>query len=69
MDEQMIRTLIHEATSARRQAYAPYSHFCVGAGAPHSGRKDLQRLQHRKRSLHADELRRAYGIFQSGQRG
>lgn len=31
MDEQMIRTLIHEATSARRQAYAPYSHFCVGA--------------------------------------
>lgn len=27
MDEQMIRTLIHEATSARRQAYAPYSHF------------------------------------------
>ena len=31
MDEQTIRTLIHEATSARRQAYAPYSHFCVGA--------------------------------------
>lgn len=31
MDEQMIRTLIREATSARRQAYAPYSHFCVGA--------------------------------------
>ena len=31
MDEQMIHTLIREAISARRQAYAPYSHFCVGA--------------------------------------
>ena len=31
MDEQTIRTLIREAISARRQAYAPYSHFCVGA--------------------------------------
>jgi len=31
MDEQMIRTLIREAISARRQSYAPYSHFCVGA--------------------------------------
>ena len=31
MDKQMIRTLIREAISARRQAYAPYSHFCVGA--------------------------------------
>lgn len=40
MDEQMIRTLIHEATSARRQGLRAVLAFLqVGRGAPHSGGK------------------------------
>lgn len=31
MNEQQYQSLIHEAEKARRNSYAPYSHFAVGA--------------------------------------
>lgn len=50
------------ARGAMRNAYAPYSGYCVGAALLGKSGADLYRLQYRKRGLFALRLRGTRGV-------
>ncbi len=52
-----LEALFEAAKAAQANAYAPYSHFKVGAAVQHSRRRDFFRLQRRERRLSAGRLR------------
>jgi hypothetical protein len=60
--------LIETAKQVRERAYAPYSRFSRRRGCQNKKRKNFLRLQHRKRGLQRNGLRRARGSLESGFR-